>query len=209
MPQEKTLTDLFVDELQDMYHAEKQLIRALPKMAKAAESAALQDAFNTHLEETRSQLERLEQVFKALGKPAKGKTCEGMQGIIEEGSGAIDAFEGSTLDAALIAGAQKAEHYEIASYGTLARFAELLGYDQAKKLLGQNLQEEKAADEKLTQIAEGGINEQAMEGAGAHRQEEEEEAEEMAGAGASRSPSGKRTGEGRGSTQGRGRTSKR
>jgi ferritin-like metal-binding protein YciE len=157
MPAEN-LHELFVDELKDIYDAEKQLTKALPKMAKAAESPDLRAAFEEHLEITRMQVDRLEEVFKSLGMAARGKPCEGMKGLIEEGQEKMEELErGATLDAALIASAQKVEHYEIASYGTLATFAEIMGHQDAKDLLGQTLDEEKEADEKLTQVA-GQIN---------------------------------------------------
>ena len=160
MPAEN-LQELFVDELKDMYDAEKQLTKALPKMAKAADSQELRTAFEEHLEITRMQVNRLEEVFKSLGMAARGKTCEGMKGLIEEGQEMMEEIEqGPTLDAALISAAQKVEHYEIASYGTLATFAEILGQQDAKDLLGQTLEEEKEADEKLTGIA-GQINPEA------------------------------------------------
>jgi ferritin-like metal-binding protein YciE len=167
------LHDLFVDELRDIYDAEKQLTKALPKMAKAADSEDLRAAFEEHLEITRMQVNRLEEVFKSLGMAARGKPCEGMKGLIEEGQEKMQELEqGATLDAALIASAQKVEHYEIASYGTLATFAEIMGQQDAKDLLGQTLDEEKEADEKLTQVA-GQINFEAeAEGEG-----EEEQAE--------------------------------
>lgn len=170
MPAEN-LHELFVDELKDIYDAEKQLTKALPKMAKAAESPELRAGFEEHLEITRMQVNRLEEVFKSLGMAARGKTCEGMKGLIEEGREMMEELEkGPTLDAALISAAQKVEHYEIASYGTLATFAEILGLQDAKDLLGQTLDEEKEADEKLTQVA-GQINFEA-------EAEEGEEAEE-------------------------------
>lgn len=156
----ENLKELFVEELKDIYDAEKQLVKALPKMAKAAESEELRDSFEEHLEITRMQVGRLEEVFKLLGMAARGKTCEGMKGLIEEGQEAMEELEGSTLDAALIASAQKVEHYEIATYGTLATFAEVLEMEEAKELLGQTLEEEKEADEKLTGIA-GQINYEA------------------------------------------------
>ena len=149
----ENLQELFVEELRDIYDAEKQLTKALPKMAKATENEGLRAAFEEHLDITRMQVGRLEEVFKLLGMAARGKTCEGMKGLIEEGQEAMEEMEGSTLDAALIASAQKVEHYEIATYGTLATFAEVLGMDDAKDLLGQTLEEEKEADEKLTMIA--------------------------------------------------------
>src|SRR5688572_22824543 len=168
----ENLHELFVDELKDIYDAEKQLTKALPKMAKAAESEELRAAFEEHLEITRMQVNRLEEVFKSLGLAARGKTCEGMKGLIEEGQEKMQELEqGATLDAALIASAQKVEHYEIASYGTLATFAEIMGHQDAKDLLGQTLDEEKEADEKLTQVA-GQINFEAEgEGEGEEAQE--------------------------------------
>jgi ferritin-like metal-binding protein YciE len=157
MPAEN-LHELFVDELKDIYDAERQLTKALPKMAKAADSLDLRAAFEEHLEITRMQVNRLEEVFKSLGLAARGKTCAGMKGLIEEGQEKMEELEqGATLDAALIASAQKVEHYEIATYGTLATFAEIMGHQDAKDLLGQTLDEEKEADEKLTQVA-GQIN---------------------------------------------------
>jgi ferritin-like metal-binding protein YciE len=158
----KSLQELFVEELRDMYDGEKQLTRALPKMARAVESEELRAALTNHLEETEKQVTRLEQVFRSIGETARGKKCEGIQGIIEEGKSAMEELEGAVLDAAVIAGAQKVEHYEIASYGTLAYFAELLGADKAKGLLGQTLEEEKAADETLTEIAQSKVNREAL-----------------------------------------------
>jgi ferritin-like metal-binding protein YciE len=162
----KSLRELFVEELRDMYDGEKQLTRALTKMAKAASAGELREAFTTHLEETENQVMRLEQVFRTIGEPARGKKCDGIQGIVEEGKKATEEFDGAILDAALIAGAQKVEHYEIASYGTLAYFADLLGEGKAKELLGQTLEEEKAADDKLTQIAKSRVNRDALMDAG-------------------------------------------
>lgn len=167
------LHELFVDELRDIYDAEKQLTKALPKMAKAADSEELRASFEEHLEITRMQVNRLEEVFKSLGLAARGKPCEGMKGLIEEGQEMMEELEkGATLDAALIASAQKVEHYEIASYGTLATFAEIMGHQDAKDLLGQTLDEEKEADEKLTQVA-GQINFEAEAEDGEEEQEEE------------------------------------
>jgi ferritin-like metal-binding protein YciE len=157
MPAEN-LHELFVGELKDIYDAEKQLTKALPKMAKAADNQELRSAFEEHLAITRMQVNRLEEVFKSLGMAARGKPCEGMKGLIEEGQEKMEEFgQGPTLDAGLIASAQKVEHYEIATYGTLATFAEIMGHQDAKDLLGQTLDEEKEADEKLTQVA-GQIN---------------------------------------------------
>ena len=160
----KTLDDLLVHELQDIYNAEGQILRALPKMIKAATHPQLQAAFEEHLEQTDGQVERLEQAFKLLGVPAKGKKCDGMAGLIEEGKKMMEEdAEPSVLDAALIAAAQKVEHYEIASYGCVCTYAEMLGYDQVHDLLGQNLEEEEATDEKLTALAESVINVDAEE----------------------------------------------
>jgi ferritin-like metal-binding protein YciE len=166
----ENLHELFVNEVRDIFDAEKQLTKALPKMAKAAQSDQLRAAFQEHLEITRAHVSRLEEVFKLLGVAARGKKCEGMEGLIKEGEEAIEEMEGSVLDAALIASAQKVEHYEIATYGTLATFADVLAMDDAKDLLGQTLEEEKEADEKLTLIASQ-INPEAEEAEG------EEEAE--------------------------------
>jgi ferritin-like metal-binding protein YciE len=173
----KSLQELFVEELRDMYDGEKRLTKALPRMAKAAESEELGAAFTNHLRETERQVQRLEQVFRTIGEPVRGKKCDGIMGIVEEGKHAIEELEGSVLDAALIAGAQKVEHYEIASYGTLAYFAELLGNEKAKDLLGQTLDEEKAADEKLSMIAKTKVNREALMGAGTDHDKEEEEEE--------------------------------
>jgi ferritin-like metal-binding protein YciE len=182
----ENLHELFVDELKDIYDAEKQLTKALPKMAKAADSQDLRAAFEEHLEITRMQVNRLEEVFKSLGLPARGKSCEGMKGLIEEGQEKMQELEqGPTLDAALIASAQKVEHYEIASYGTLATFAEIMGHQDAKDLLGQTLDEEKEADEKLTQVA-GEINFEAENEQEGQEQEQESGSMAMAGTRANR-----------------------
>ena len=162
----KSLQQLFVEELRDMYDGEKQLTRALPKMAKAASADELRGAFTSHLKETENQITRLEQVFRSIGETARGKKCDGIEGIVEEGKKAMDELDGAILDAALIAGAQRVEHYEIASYGTLAYFAELLGDEKAKALLAETLDEEKAADDKLTQIAKSRVNRDALMDAG-------------------------------------------
>jgi ferritin-like metal-binding protein YciE len=171
-----TLQELFVEELRDTYDGEKRLIRALPKMAKAASHSELQAAFTSHLRETEKQVARLEQVFRTIGEKPRGKKCDGIMGIVEEGNKAMEELDGAVLDAALIAGAQKAEHYEIASYGTLAYFADLLGNDRAKALLGETLEEEKAADKKLNMIAKSRVNCDALIGAGEEMEEEEESA---------------------------------
>jgi ferritin-like metal-binding protein YciE len=170
MAKSGTLHDAFIDELRDTYDAERQLVKALPKMAKAATSEELRSAFETHLEETRAQVERLEQVFELIDEKPRGKHCEGMAGIIEEGKTMMEEeFDGTTMDAVLIASAQRVEHYEMAAYGTLAAWAKDMGHSDAAELLAQTLEEEKATDEKLTQIAEGGINQEAAQAA--HPQE--------------------------------------
>ena len=190
MPAEN-LQELFVNELRDIYDAEKQITKALPKMAKAAQSDELRAAFEEHLDATRGHVTRLEEVFKLLGIAARGKPCEGMKGLLEEGEEVMKELEGSTLDAALIASAQKVEHYEIATYGTLATFAEVLEMQEAKDILGQTLEEEKEADEKLTGIA-GQINPEAETEAG-----EEEEEGRMATAGARSNRGGSSSGNSR------------
>ena len=168
----KSLQELFVEELRDAYDGEKRLTKALPRMAKAAENEDLRAAFTSHLRETERHVQRLEQVFRSVGEPVRGKKCDGLMGIIEEGKSAMEELEGPVLDAALIAGAQRAEHYEIAAYGTLAYFAEMLGNDKAKELLGQTLDEEKAADEKLSDIAKSQVNRDALMGVGMEEGEE-------------------------------------
>jgi len=157
-----TLRDAFVDELRDSYDGEKQLIKALKKMAKAAKHEELRSAFETHLEETQGQVQRLEQVFAMLDEKVKGKHCDGIAGIIEEGASVMEEdFDDATMNACLIASGQRAEHYEMAAYGTLVAWARVLGEDEAADLLQQTLDEEKAADEKLSALAEGGINDDA------------------------------------------------
>jgi ferritin-like metal-binding protein YciE len=157
-----TLRSLFIDELRDVHHAERQLVKALPKLAKAATSSELRAAIENHLGETEEQINRLAQVFELLEESGKPKPCAGMQGIVEEGSDLIEEEDkGAALDAGIIASAQRAEHYEMAAYGTLIAWAEALGEDDVVKLLQETLDEEKAADEKLTALAEAGINEAA------------------------------------------------
>ena len=171
-----TLHDAFVNELRDMYDAEKQLTKALPKLAKNASSPDLRSAFESHLEETRGQMERLEQVFESLEEKVRGKHCDGIAGIIEEGKSIMqEDFDETTMDACLIASGQRAEHYEMAAYGTLVAWARAMGHSTAAKLLQQTLDEEKAADKKLTSLAEGGINQEAADAAHPADEEEEEE----------------------------------
>jgi len=159
-----SLDDLLVHELQDIYNAEGQILKALPKMAKAATHPDLKAAFDEHRVQTEGQVRRLEQVFKLLGHPVKGKKCEGMAGLLDEGKKTMEQdADPAVLDAALIAAAQKVEHYEIASYGCVCTYADMLGYDQAHELLGQNLDEEESADERLTALAERVINQEAAQ----------------------------------------------
>ena len=183
-----SIEDLFVNELRDIYSAEKQLTRALPRMAKAAKHPDLREAFESHLEETQGQVERLEQVFESLGEKVRGKHCDGIAGIIEEGKSIMEEdFDDTTMDACLIAAGQRAEHYEMAAYGTLVAWAQAMGHTEAAKLLQQTLDEEKAADKKLSELAEGGINQSAADGA--HSEEDEEP--EAAAAGGTRKSSSK------------------
>jgi len=173
-----TLRDAFIDELRDTYDAERQLTKALAKLAKAATAQELQDAFTSHLEETQGQIQRLEQVFETLDEPARGKHCDGIAGIIEEGKTIMEEdFDDATKDACLIAAGQRAEHYEMAAYGTLVAWARVLGHDEAADLLQQTLDEEKAADEKLSGLAESGINQSAAD-AGDSEEEEGDDSEE-------------------------------
>lgn len=169
---DKGFKELYIDELKDIYSAENQLVKALPKLAKAATSEELKKGFLEHLEQTKGHIARLEEVFEALEESPKGKKCKGMEGLIEEGSEAIEEdFEGAVKDAALIGAAQRVEHYEIAAYGTAISFAEALGETEQAKILGETLEEEKETDEKLSELSET-INAEAVESG---EQEEEEE----------------------------------
>ena len=162
----KTLEDLFLDTLKDIYYAERKIVRALPKMARAARSPELRAAFEKHEEETQTHVERLQQVFEILGKAARGKTCPAIDGIIEEGEETMQALADSpALDAGLISAAQAVEHYEMARYGTLHRWAQVMGRADVAKLLDQTLQEEGATDQTLTGIADGSVNQAALEAA--------------------------------------------
>jgi ferritin-like metal-binding protein YciE len=191
MAQAASLHDAWLNELRDLYNAEKQVSKALPKMIKAATAAPLADAFQSHLRETMNQIARLEQVFESVGETTRSKTCDGMVGILEEGKDIMsEDFDEATMDAALIAAAQKVEHYEIASYGTVIAWAETMGHDKAARLLKQTLAEEEAADEKLTSIATAGINQQAA--AAAHGEEDEEETAVTSGRGRSSSSRNRR-----------------
>ena len=187
-----TLHDAFVDELRDTYDAEKQLIKALAKMAKTATAPDLKEAFQAHLEETRGQIERLDQVFASLDEKVRGKHCEGIAGIIDEGKSIMEEdFDDTTMDACLIAAGQRAEHYEMAAYGTLIAWADAMGHTEAANLLQQTLDEEKAADKKLSALAEGGLNQEAADAA--HAGDEENESE-LVGAGKRASRGNKTTG---------------
>jgi ferritin-like metal-binding protein YciE len=162
MAEAGTLHDAFIDELRDAYDAEKQLLKALPKLAKAASSDELRQAFEDHREETQGHVQKLEEVFASLEEKVRGKHCDGIAGIIEEGKSIMEEeFDDAAMDACLIAAGQRAEHYEMAAYGTLVAWANAMGHMEAADLLQQILDEEKAADEKLSAIAEGGVNREA------------------------------------------------
>jgi ferritin-like metal-binding protein YciE len=176
MAQTKTLREAFVDELRDTYDAEKQILKALPKIVKAASSADLKDAFESHRQETLGQVSRLEQVFATIGEKARGKHCDGVAGILEEGKSIMEEdFDDATMDACLIAGGQRVEHYEMAAYGTLVAWAQALGLGNAAGMLQETLDEEKAADEKLSGLAEGGINQGAVDASGGDETDAEED----------------------------------
>ncbi len=161
---EKTLETLFHDTLRDIYYAERKILKALPKHARGAQSPDLKAAFEKHKAETEVQIERLQQVFEIIGKPARGKTCEAIEGILAEGEEILDEYKGTVaLDAGLIASAQAVEHYEITRYGTLKRWALVLGLADAAKLLDATLTEEAATDENLTALADASVNEKALQ----------------------------------------------
>ena len=162
MASEKTLEDLFLDTLKDIYYAERQIVKTLPKMAKAASSPELKAGFEKHLAETEGHVDRLEQIFELLGKPARGKTCDAILGIIEEGKSIMEDFKGTpALDAGLVSAAQAVEHYEIARYGTLRTWAQQLGLKDAVTLLDATLQEESKTDSDLTKLADASANDRA------------------------------------------------
>ena len=171
----QALKELYIDELKDIYNAENQLVKALPKMAKAANSDELRTGFEEHLQQTRGHVQRLEQIFKALGEKPSGKKCKAMEGLVAEGAEIMgEDYDDDVMDAALIAAAQRVEHYEIAAYGTVRTYAELLGEDTGAQLLEQTLEEEKETDQKLTDMA-GEINVKAMgEGSEAGAEDTEE-----------------------------------
>jgi ferritin-like metal-binding protein YciE len=191
MAEAGTLHDAFIDELRDTYDAEKQLTKALPKLAKASSNPKLRQAFESHLEETQGQIARLEQVFESLDEKVRGKHCDGIAGIIEEGKSIMEEdFDETTMDACLIAAGQRAEHYEIAAYGSLIAWSEAMGHSKATRLLQQNLNEEKAADKKLSLLAEGGINQSAADAA--HSEEDQEPVGAASGARKSSAKNGRR-----------------
>jgi ferritin-like metal-binding protein YciE len=178
-----SMRELYLDELRDLYSAETQLTKALPKMAKASSNTELRQAFEEHLRQTSEQVSRLEQIFEMLGEKPTGKKCLGMEGLVKEGAETMkEDYEGSTMDAALIGAAQRVEHYEIAGYGTVREFAQLLGEDEHVPLLEQTLEEEKQTDEKLTQIAEQ-INSQSQEEVGIEEGEDTEKRRTTGGRG--------------------------
>ena len=179
----KTLEDFFIEELKDLYSAEKQITKALPKMVKAASSEELKEAFQNHLGETENQVKRLEKISQILGRGLTGKKCAAMEGLLEEGKELMEEDAApEVMDAALIAAAQKVEHYEISAYGSLVTLAKTMGQDEVAEILSQTLEEEKETDELLTQLAESSINwqaeEEGEEGEESEEDEEEEEEEE-------------------------------
>jgi ferritin-like metal-binding protein YciE len=159
----ETMEDLFLEQVEDLYDAEKRLVKALPKMAEASTSQSLRQAFESHLMETEGHVSRLESVFRSLGQDPKGQTCDAMKGLVSAGEDIVSDIDQSSLrDAGLIAAANRVEHYEIAAYGSARTFAEILGLNEAASLLEQTLQEEKLADQKLTQLAENMVNDEAL-----------------------------------------------
>jgi ferritin-like metal-binding protein YciE len=170
------LREALVDEIRDLFSAEKQILKALPKMIKGANSEELRDAFESHLEETHGQVARLERVFELLDEKPRAKHCAGMAGILEEGSETLESdAEDAVMDACIIAGAQRVEHYEITAYGTVIAWAEALELTEIAEVLGESLAEEKAADEKLSAIAESGVNDAATAGESQEMDEDDEE----------------------------------
>jgi ferritin-like metal-binding protein YciE len=170
---ENSLKELYLDELRDLYDAENQLIKALPKIAKAAESDELRTGIEEHLEQTKGHAQRIEQILEALGEAVKGKKCKGMAGVLAEGNEMLgEDFEGALMDSAIISAAQRVEHYEIAAYGCVREWAELLGENEAVSLLSKTLEEEKETDEKLTELAHT-INREALEGSEGEEEESE------------------------------------
>ena len=170
-----TAEELFVDELKDIYSAEKQAVKAFPRLAKAVQSEELKQAMQEHLEQTKGQVERLDRIFEILEERSSGKTCEGMKGLVEEAQSQVEEIEkGPVLDCAMIGALQRIEHYEIAAYGTAATLAEAMGRDEIKELLGETLEEEKETDERLTQVAQS-VNSEALSEGGDEEGEDENE----------------------------------
>jgi len=192
VPNMNTLNDLFIDELKDLYSAERQLLKAIPRMMKGTTSDELRSAFETHLEQTEGHVERLEQVFERIEASPRGKKCKAMEGLVEEGEEVLDMEgDGDVLDAAIIGAAQRVEHYEIAAYGTACAHAKALGYDDLASILGQTLQEEEETDKLLTQIAESGINRMAAAMEGGNEGSEEPAGRRAAPAKAKKSTAGR------------------
>ncbi len=172
-----TAEELFVDELKDIYSAEKQAVKAYPRLTKAVQSEQLKQAMQEHLEQTKGQIERLDRIFEILEKRSSGKTCEGMRGLIEEAQSQLEEIEkGPVLDCAIIGALQRVEHYEIAAYGTVATLAEAMGQEEVKELLGETLEEEKETDERLTQVSQS-VNSEALSEGGEEEGSEEDENE--------------------------------
>jgi ferritin-like metal-binding protein YciE len=176
MPNNQTLRELMIDEIRDLYDAERQLVKALPKMAKGATSDELRGLIEGHLAETEEHVKRIEQAFELLDENVRGKHCAGIAGIIEEGGDLLEEdFDGAVLDAGIIAGAQRAEHYEIGAYGSVIAWAKLLGEDEVATLLSDTLEEEKAADQKLSDLAESSVNSEAAAMAGEEGDDEDDD----------------------------------
>lgn len=207
----ESLHDVFVHELRDLYSAERQLIKALPKLAKNAGSPELADAFTNHLQQTEGHVTRLEEILQTLGVKAGGVKCKGMEGLLEEGAEVLE-MDGTpgALDAAMIGAAQRVEHYEIAAYGTVMAWAKALGHDDVAQLLASSLEEEKAADKKLTELAEAGLNDAAMSGSASEDDEAEDDEEESTSNGSrGRQPAMAGAGAGSGSSSSKSRTASR
>ncbi|WP_109488682.1 ferritin-like domain-containing protein [Occallatibacter savannae] len=188
-----TAEELFVDELKDIYSAEKQAVKAYPRLTKAVQSEELKQAMQEHLEQTKGQIERLDRIFEILEKRSSGKTCEGMKGLIEEAQTQLEEIEkGPVLDCAIIGALQRVEHYEIAAYGTVATLAEAMGQEEVKELLGETLEEEKETDERLTQVAQQ-VNSEALSEGGEEEEGSEDEDENESGGNGSRRGAGSRS----------------
>lgn len=187
-----TAEELFVDELKDIYSAEKQAVKAFPRLTKAVQSEELKQAMQEHLEQTKGQIERLDRIFEILDKRSTGKTCAGMKGLVEEAQSQVEEIEkGPVLDCAMIGALQRIEHYEIAAYGTAATLAEAMGQDEVKELLGETLEEEKETDERLTQVAQS-VNSEAI-GEGSEEEGSEEDDENESSSNGSRGSSSSRS----------------